>query len=605
MNASRRPHRVSYFAPSPKAVLAPALAILLCAGSVVSADELRWTGLAGDSDWSNPDNWTSVDPPTGSPAGPPDEDDDVTIPEGATPYPNLPEGGICVNSIIIGNNITIIGPPDGAKVTIKAKEDITIGELSQICATDGNARNINGGGVCIESEQGNITNCGTIKAGDGYDQPRPSRRPAGNGGSVEVCARGAVRNKGTATTQGIYGGKGGNGQIPGKGGNVLVKVGSDTDLDNSEGKIRGGDGGDHVRRDADDETVKGGGGGSVTLKGDQEGDKVGQIRRGDIKPGQGGCDDPQPLPPPENKARGPAGKETVCGRSVVASIVPESEGAARAIRWISLEPIDLTPFMGQPLEAHETIVMQAPEIIMTPERRGHLVNPGVQSIFAGRVTLHPGTSIRDVAGGTVIQDPEWLDSVDLDTTIEPEPCGESLNPGCDGPEATFGSGIWGEPVSGGVWGRGGVVDTDWYRLSGGQEDAIAEVSFDAQFDAIVMVLDGPTCDAAPLVETFVPQGTPLRARVALRSDEIVLSVRPAVLDLDCERGNRYTTSVALAEAAPCYADFDGDGALTIFDFLQFQNAFATGDPSADCNGDGVLNIFDFLCFQNEFAAGCF
>ncbi|MEO1009620.1 MAG: hypothetical protein AAFX79_13745, partial [Planctomycetota bacterium] len=29
---------------------------------------------------------------------------------------------------------------------------------------------------------------------------------------------------------------------------------------------------------------------------------------------------------------------------------------------------------------------------------------------------------------------------------------------------------------------------------------------------------------------------------------------------------------------PCNADFDGDGALTIFDFLAFQNAFDIGCP---------------------------
>ncbi|UYV13620.1 MAG: hypothetical protein NCW75_04885 [Phycisphaera sp.] len=55
---------------------------------------------------------------------------------------------------------------------------------------------------------------------------------------------------------------------------------------------------------------------------------------------------------------------------------------------------------------------------------------------------------------------------------------------------------------------------------------------------------------------------------------------------------------------PCYADLDGDGALTLFDFLAFQNLFATGDPVADCDSDGALTLFDFLCFQNEFAVGC-
>jgi len=62
-----------------------------------------------------------------------------------------------------------------------------------------------------------------------------------------------------------------------------------------------------------------------------------------------------------------------------------------------------------------------------------------------------------------------------------------------------------------------------------------------------------------------------------------------------------------AEAAggdPCRADLDGDGSLTIFDFLEFQNFFDAGDPIADFDGDGDLTIFDFLAFQNEFDLGC-
>ncbi|MFI4917811.1 MAG: GC-type dockerin domain-anchored protein [Phycisphaerales bacterium JB060] len=54
----------------------------------------------------------------------------------------------------------------------------------------------------------------------------------------------------------------------------------------------------------------------------------------------------------------------------------------------------------------------------------------------------------------------------------------------------------------------------------------------------------------------------------------------------------------------CRADLDGDGDLTIFDFLQFQNLFDAGDLTADFDGDGTLTIFDFLAFQNEFDAGC-
>ena len=56
--------------------------------------------------------------------------------------------------------------------------------------------------------------------------------------------------------------------------------------------------------------------------------------------------------------------------------------------------------------------------------------------------------------------------------------------------------------------------------------------------------------------------------------------------------------------AACVADFDGDGSLTLFDFLAYQNAFASGDRRADLDHDGSLTLFDFLAFQNAFAAGC-
>ncbi|OAB60059.1 hypothetical protein AY599_02930 [Leptolyngbya valderiana BDU 20041] len=54
----------------------------------------------------------------------------------------------------------------------------------------------------------------------------------------------------------------------------------------------------------------------------------------------------------------------------------------------------------------------------------------------------------------------------------------------------------------------------------------------------------------------------------------------------------------------CPADLDGDGELTIFDFLAFQNLFDAMDPRADFDGDGTFTIFDFLAFQNAFDAGC-
>ncbi len=54
----------------------------------------------------------------------------------------------------------------------------------------------------------------------------------------------------------------------------------------------------------------------------------------------------------------------------------------------------------------------------------------------------------------------------------------------------------------------------------------------------------------------------------------------------------------------CYADADGDGSLSIDDFIVFQTLFAIGDPTADCDLDGQLIIDDFICYQTLFAIGC-
>ena len=61
---------------------------------------------------------------------------------------------------------------------------------------------------------------------------------------------------------------------------------------------------------------------------------------------------------------------------------------------------------------------------------------------------------------------------------------------------------------------------------------------------------------------------------------------------------------APSAGAVCAADFNGDGELSILDFVALQNAFSAGDPSADINGDGTLNILDFVTYQQLFVKGC-
>ncbi|MBL9032469.1 MAG: hypothetical protein JNM80_12290 [Phycisphaerae bacterium] len=54
----------------------------------------------------------------------------------------------------------------------------------------------------------------------------------------------------------------------------------------------------------------------------------------------------------------------------------------------------------------------------------------------------------------------------------------------------------------------------------------------------------------------------------------------------------------------CPADYNGDGAANVADFIFFQTGFAAGDLRADIDGSCALNINDFIGFLNAFAIGC-
>ena len=65
-----------------------------------------------------------------------------------------------------------------------------------------------------------------------------------------------------------------------------------------------------------------------------------------------------------------------------------------------------------------------------------------------------------------------------------------------------------------------------------------------------------------------------------------------------------TNWVARLPSAPCYADCNADGVLTVADFGCFQSRFVAASPYADCNGDGTRTVADFGCFQSKFPLGC-
>jgi hypothetical protein len=54
----------------------------------------------------------------------------------------------------------------------------------------------------------------------------------------------------------------------------------------------------------------------------------------------------------------------------------------------------------------------------------------------------------------------------------------------------------------------------------------------------------------------------------------------------------------------CPADFNQDGIVDFFDYLDFVAAFAAFDPLSDFNADTVIDFFDYLDFVAAFSSGC-
>jgi hypothetical protein len=94
---------------------------------------------------------------------------------------------------------------------------------------------------------------------------------------------------------------------------------------------------------------------------------------------------------------------------------------------------------------------------------------------------------------------------------------------------------------------------------------------------------------------------------ALPESDGIEDVRVRVIARDMHFQNSTTDpeiAFSVTAGSGCYPDCDGDGALSIDDFVCYQTYFAFGDGYADCDGNGTLSIDDFICYQTFFAIGC-
>ena len=58
------------------------------------------------------------------------------------------------------------------------------------------------------------------------------------------------------------------------------------------------------------------------------------------------------------------------------------------------------------------------------------------------------------------------------------------------------------------------------------------------------------------------------------------------------------------DVQPCLADFNADGNVDFFDYLDFVDAFSSNLMTADFNGDTTIDFFDYLDFVDAFSIGC-
>lgn len=73
---------------------------------------------------------------------------------------------------------------------------------------------------------------------------------------------------------------------------------------------------------------------------------------------------------------------------------------------------------------------------------------------------------------------------------------------------------------------------------------------------------------------------------------------------DEEWGHGRLDLARAAAAVACPVDANGDGTLSLADWVVFRDWMTAGDARADLDNNGALTMNDFVAFRNRFVAGC-
>lgn len=105
--------------------------------------------------------------------------------------------------------------------------------------------------------------------------------------------------------------------------------------------------------------------------------------------------------------------------------------------------------------------------------------------------------------------------------------------------------------------------------------------------------DGPQGSGAVL------SGTGTSTMTISNISQSDLAIYACVVSNDC--GLHESASYSLGT---CVADFNTDGVVDFFDYLDFVDGFSAGLSSADFNNDAIVDFFDYLDFVDALSVGC-
>ncbi len=117
------------------------------------------------------------------------------------------------------------------------------------------------------------------------------------------------------------------------------------------------------------------------------------------------------------------------------------------------------------------------------------------------------------------------------------------------------------------------------------------------------VTSGFTVPSGPFVDGPAAGGN----AHSITMDTSTAGLKAATLTItsdDPDQPTRLVSLIGEVLEASCPADYNNDGEVNFFDYLDFVDAYSAGDISADFNNDSMIDFFDYLDFVDAYSTGC-